>query len=451
MIASGSPVASPLPPGTTILLGALLLVSLLAALGGSGASVAAAYASAAESTAPSFAAERAAAWGLFSVALVPGETLVGGARVWTLVTAAFAEPAPARLAAHAALVAFLGARSELPAGRHTQSRVLRTALLAALLAGLVAAAGRLAAFMSSGREALLYAPLFGSGPLVGALAVLAFEVHGDAHVVSMGAPAAPGGAAGAGAGAGAAPAAVPFLRYSALPLLVVLGAAAAQFWWLVATDAAATAVAVLVSWTYLRLFCHHGDGLVGDARAEFEFLQMFPGPLRVALRPLEKAGSATLRPLLVQLAALVAGAPAARAAAGAGAAAAGAQQQLLPLVAPAGAAAQSSSVGAPGSSIYGQAADAPGAGGYTFDTFGSAAAAAAAAAQRIDLHVHLNGSGAGGAAGGGVTADPVAERRREKALRALDKRLADLKSKIRDGGSALSQPQLPQISGSTAP
>ena len=50
-----------------------------------------------------------------------------------------------------------------------------------------------------------------------------------------------------------------------------------------------------------------------------------------------------------------------------------------------------------------------------------------------------------------MTADPVAERRREKALRALDKRLADLKSKIRDGGSALSQPQLPQISGSTAP
>jgi hypothetical protein len=55
------------------------------------------------------------------------------------VAASFAETSGARLALHALLAALLGARAELPVGRHTSAHVLRTVLLALLAACLATA------------------------------------------------------------------------------------------------------------------------------------------------------------------------------------------------------------------------------------------------------------------------------------------------------------------------
>ena len=278
--------------------------------------------------------------------------------------------------------------------------------------------------------------------MLGALSVLAFEVYGDAHCITL----------GAGAISGAAAPAVPLLRYAVLPFLVLGGSALSQYFFLVGTDTAATAVAILSAWCYLRFFCRHGDGLLGDTRDEFEFLAMVPGPLRIALRPLAKLCSAMLRPIVVQLAAAVSGGSGADGGAGAPLQ----QQQLvLPLsavAAPAagglplyGAAALQlggvSGVGA-GSSSSGSASSIYGGATILGQSGGAAEGLSAPNLQRIDLHVHLHGGRpTTGPGAGGLAADPVAERRREKALRALDKRLADLRGKLKPN-----MPVLPSVS-----
>jgi len=352
--------------------------------------------------------------GLSVVALVPGQTVLGEMRLWTFITASFVETSLVRFIFSAALIAWLGTRSEAPIGRHTSARIAFTCLLAAFMGGLQTAIGGISAFVSSGKETSLYAPNFGSGPLLGAISVLAFEVYGEQHIFAI----------------GNSP--VPVFRYSLIPLFLVFFSALSQFAWNTATDAFATIAGIVVSWVYLRYFCAHGDGLIGDARAEFEFLNMFPEPLRTALRPIEKMGRVTVKPVLLRMGASCSGKS--------GKPASAAATQLLPTVAPlasigvSGGGPNSSMMGAStvaaGSAIYGVAAE---------SLYGSATAAAA---QRIDLHVQLQGNGGGG--GSALAADPIAERRREKALRALDNRLAALKSKIKTGVSGLSTPSLPQ-------
>lgn len=355
--------------------------------------------------------------GLSVVALVPGQTVLGEMRLWTFITASFVETSLVRFIFSAVMIAWLGTKSETPVGRHTSARIAFTCLLATFMGGLQTAVGGISAFVSSGKETSLYAPNFGSGPLLGALSVLAFEVYGEQHIFAI----------------GNSP--VPVFRYSLIPLFLVFFSALSQFAWNTATDAFATIAGIVVSWVYLRYFCAHGDGLTGDARAEFEFLNMFPEPLRTALRPIEKMGRVTVKPVLLRMGASCSGKS--------GKPTAIAATQLLPTVAPS--ASISVSGGGLNSSISGTASSAAGSAIYGIGAdslYGSTSAA-----QRIDLHVQLQGNGNGNGGGGGaLAADPIAERRREKALRALDNRLAALKSKIKTGVSVLSTVSLPQSS-----
>ena len=74
----------------------------------------------------------------------------------------------------------------------------------------------------------------------------------------------------------------------------------------------------------------------------------------------------------------------------------------------------------------------------TLPSLASSANATAAGDARLGSAAQsssLNG-GTGGIPAVGGTADPVAERRRERALRALDKKLAELRSTMRGGGPA---------------
>jgi len=357
--------------------------------------------------------------GLSVVALVPGQTVLGEMRLWTFITASFVETSFVRFIFSAVVIAWLGTRSETPVGRHTSARIAFTCLLATFMGGLQTAVGGISAFVSSGKETSLYAPNFGSGPLLGALSVLAFEVYGEQHIFAI----------------GNSP--VPVFRYSLIPLFLVFFSALSQFAWNTATDAFATIAGIVVSWVYLRYFCAHGDGLTGDARAEFEFLNMFPEPLRTALRPIEKMGRVTVKPVLLRMGASCAGKS--------GKPSAAAAAQLLPTVAPS--ASISVSGGGSNSSISGTTSSAAGSAIYGVGADSLYGSTSASAAQRIDLHVQLQGNGNGGGGGGSaLAADPIAERRREKALRALDNRLAALKSKIKTGVSVLSTVSLPQSS-----
>jgi len=328
--------------------------------------------------------------------LVPGSALLlGEHNLVSFLTAHFVSPSWALLAAHAGVVVALGWRSEEPAGPHPASRVAGAALVALGAAGLSAYVARLALFMGSANEEFLYKPVAGCGPVAIVAAVLAAEAHGDAPLHAA--------------------AAVPT---SLLPALLLALAAAAQNAG-VSSDALTTLVAGVAAWLYLRHFAAHGDGPLGDAREAFDFINFAPAPLRVALRPLEKVGSAVLRPLVLRAAAAAAGArglaadapppPGAGGAPGAGSAAAA----LYGLGAPPAVAGAASGEGALAAALR--------------------LGAPVGAGTRIDPASF--GRGAGGA-GGVVSADPVADRRRQKALLSLDRRLAEMKDKLRAGGGA---------------
>lgn len=312
----------------------------------------------------------------------------------------------------APLLLALGLKAEVPGGKHPTDRVARTLFIAAFCSGLYLAVFCLFGYMSSGDENWLYTGLHGTGPLAAALAVLAFEVHGDTSV---------------------APSWAPALPYSQLPFLVVGLGYLMQYGLRGGKDAVSTVVGLLASWTYLRFFCAHGDGGYGDQRDDFEFLYLLPPPLRVAFRPLEKLASALLLPVVQRVAAIVSGQQSSGggSSSGNGIPTVGSTAPSAPVTGPA----SSLSVITPGSAVYGS----PAANRQSSD--------AAAASQRIDLHVHLHGRLGTGSSGGSTVADPVAERRREKALRALDKRLSELRSKIKagpgsGGGSSASVPML---------
>jgi hypothetical protein len=128
-----------------------------------------------------------------------------------------------------------------------------------------------------------------------------------------------------------------------------------------------------------------------------------PGPLRVAFRPVEKMSSGLVLPLAKQIG--VALSPL-YTILGAGAGVTGGSFASLPMT------------------VYNSAGASP------LSTVGGASGAGSPPplGSHVDLH-------AGASATGIHVADPVAERRREKALQSLDKRLAELRSKMRGTGA----------------
>ena len=201
-----------------------------------------------------------------SLVLVPGNSLLlGEHNAWSLLTSAFVSQSMTLLALHAGTVFLLGLKSEAPGGAHPPHRVATTFAVALLSAGLLVYCLRLMLFMGSANEDFLYKAVAGCTPLAVVAGVLATEVHGDAPLHSA--------------------FAVPV---SQVPLCLLLLSALLQNSGLT-SDTTTALVAGLVAWMYLRFFAAHsgqGGGL-GDARNEFELLVFVPGPLRVALRPIE--------------------------------------------------------------------------------------------------------------------------------------------------------------------
>jgi hypothetical protein len=73
------------------------------------------------------------------------------------------------------------------------------------------------------------------------------------------------------------------------------------------------------------------------------------------------------------------------------------------------------------------------------------------AAGAAHSYYGAGGSSDPGRAGSAATSDPVAERRRERALKALDKKLAELRSSIRSPGVQASGPAVLSGGGSASP
>jgi len=235
--------------------------------------------------------------------------------------------------------------------------------------------------LGSADENFLYKPVAGCAPLAVVAGVLAVEVYGDTAVHTAAA-----------------------LPVSQVPLFIVVLSLILQHSGL-ASDATTSLSAGVVAWVYLRFFAPHGGpgSPLGDPREEFEALVFVPGPLRVALRPLEKLLSSLFLPLVHRLVGLVGGgAP------------------LLPV----GGGGLPYSLGTveggnPLPPLFGQAVGGGGGGsgsllsGITGTQGGS-----------------VSGLGVGSQGG----ADPIADRRRMKALASLDKRLAEIKLQLTGGG-----------------
>ena len=178
---------------------------------------------------------------------------------------------------------------------------------------------------------------------------------------------------------------LPFPTFDSLPLIVLLVSALSQFTLRVSTDFIPTALTILFVWAYLRFSYVYGVGSVGDTRDEFEFLVLVhPSPLRIALRPLIKLVSAAClkRSCFSDVT--------------------GDGLASLPLAA------------APGSA---------------YANFGGVGTGR-------PIEAGVPGGATAGVGGAGAVADPVAERRRERALRALDKKLAELRTNMVGGKTA---------------
>ena len=335
---------------------------------------------------------------LRSLVLLPGNSLLlGEHNVWSIVTAHFVSQSMTLLALHASVVLLLGQRSEAPGGAHPPQRVATTYGVALATSGLLVYCLRLMLFMGSANEDYLYKAVAGCTPLAVVAGVLAAEVHGDAPLHSAFA-----------------------LPVSQVPLCLILLSGLLQNSGLT-SDTTTALVAGLAAWAYLRFFApHSGLGApLGDGRNEFELLVFVPGPLRVALRPVEKAVSALVMPIVLRLVGACSSGgysppvllpTAALGSSGSAAAAASAAMPHHPAAYPTG-------------TVEGPTQPQPLFGGAA----GSAPAPGLAGASATPLPGGAGLAGAGGS-------DPIADRRRIKALASLDKRLEEIKKQLSGGG-----------------
>lgn len=189
------------------------------------------------------------------------------------------------------------------------------------------------------------------------------------------------------------------------------------------------------AWLYLRYYIYNVSvplpclslmDTVGDSREEMEFLNFLPEPLRIACRPLEKLGSAIFLPIIKSIAKSVNGSSG--------------TNSILPTTSSSssGTFTTSTTVGNTSSSSINNNPS------LSSTIFGAAAAISrnqensTGSGNRMDINLSLltnNGSNSSNkllmstTGSSGPSIDPIAERRREKALKALDKKLAEMKQK----------------------
>lgn len=385
-------------------------------------------------------------FGLKSVlALTPGNTLLGNFYVWNFLTYHFVETEFVKLLLALVILAGFALLAQSATAVHAsqqqhplqkQQALVRLGLTLAFslaLCGLLQMAWNMLKFMTgigaapaegkaragAGYEGYLYTPITGSSGLLAVFAVAAFQAGGDAALAPQ----------------------LPFLTFSLLPLAVLIYSFFCGQLGLGQGDFFAACWCTLISWSYLRFLHHYPEGSAaaavtvpgrpGDLREEFLFELMLPGPLRLPARPFIKlcsafflrltpfswsgAGSSNLLPYT----SLNSAAPATAAGGGIAASAMGGLSNL----------ANSFS-----SSVSSRLLDASGA---SSTAGGSSANAAAAGPAGGTLNAATMGYGTR------VVADPVAERRRQLALAALDKRLAELRATAVVGaGSAAPLPVL---------
>lgn len=331
------------------------------------------------------------------LSLQPGNTLLGDHNIWNVVTFALLEPNIIKLAVSVLLagrLAIIALTPNIDPTRAAAHRVPATVAVSVATAGLALSMGYLMAYMSSGVESYLYRSIYGTGPLLGALSVCAFHAAGDAPAL---------------------PSLAPWLPTSALPLAILVSEFIAQHALRVSRGFAGTLLATGMAWTYLRFWHQYAAGSFGDGRPSFEFIAMLPAPAHPVLRPL----LAVLSSLLLRL-------PLFRFTTGDGMTALPSTSADLPagMGSHGGAAGQRQSPGHALSSGAGATGGPPG-----------------------TLHGSPDASALG--SGGVAVPDAVAERRREKALRQLDRRLAEMRAgRSGAGGIAASSPAAAALAAS---
>lgn len=326
------------------------------------------------------------------LSLQPGNTLLGDHNIWNVVTFALLEPNVIKLAVSVLLagrLAIIALTPTVDPTRAAANRVPTTVAVSVATAGLALSMGYLMAYMSSGVEAYLYRSIYGTGPLLGALSVCAFHAAGDAPAL---------------------PSLAPWLPTSALPLAIVVSEFIAQHALRASRGFAGTLLATGMAWTYLRFWHQYAAGSFGDGRPSFEFIAMLPPPAHPVLRPL----LAVLSSLLLRL-------PLFRFTTGDGMTALPSTSADLP-------AGMGVGVGVGGGPH--------GAVGPRQSPGHALSSGAGATGGPGTPHASPEALAALGGSGGVAVPDAVAERRREKALRQLDRRLAEMRAG-RSGGSGV--------------
>jgi hypothetical protein len=314
-----------------------------------------------------------------------------------------------------ASVAFVLLRMLL--ARWAPARVYVTLGAMLLVAGNLTAVAHLLAYVTTARESWIYLQLSGSDAVVTALALMVHAAEGGAAVFP-----------------------VSNFPVALLPVINVALVAVTDALHITRAIGLVTSSAV-VTWTYLRFFAPvpvapgvEAAGYSGDA---FAALSLFPQQMHAPLRPVNALLSSLFMPVVVKLQTAAAPAYAGSTSRSGSSAAGGAS---LPLSRPSG------------SGVDGPASSAPVSGSYTAIAVGSPGPSSSAS-SRIDLHLHLHGTGrlAGNAASPvGAPSDPVAERRRERALKALEQRLNETQQKFRKQGDVIERSGVATASTPTA-
>lgn len=278
-----------------------------------------------------------------SVALIPGQTLLGSHLIWNVVTGMMVETSLPLVFFVVGFVVLFGSHAERLMGALQYGACL---LFATFVPGTMISMGALFFYISTQREKFFYGETNGSLGLCAAIAVMLHESAPTTVIM--------GG-----------------LLASHLPLTLMVFACVCQFLLGVSHAASLAGLGLIAAWMYLRFFKIQEDGSWGDRRSDFEFATLFPEATRPVVRPLfNLLGAVLLR---------------------------------IPCLQP---------------------------------------SAAPANGRKLEV-VPSGASGDSAGPSAPVAADPVAERRRARALKALDQKLAEMSSK-RGKGLATS-------GGATAP
>lgn len=354
--------------------------------------------------------------------LRPGHTLFGDFQPWNVITYLFLEASYFRLLFNLFNIIAFARRVEAPTGQLRPSIVFKAILKPVLFAAVLMFFMKTYKYTVTFSESELYNGIYGTSPIIVAYSVLVWQQYGDKPVMTF----------------------LPtFCTGNYIPTIVLLSIWILEVILRWSKDFPLSFITFFVSWVYMRFFAENinqdyiGNGrLIGDAKETFQFITLLPPPLRFLVRPIDRLVSSFCLPILRKVVVAL-----------------NRSDDVVLLM---------------DSNPRPQSASTFSLGSYTIQVNNTSNPTSLVSTPVPSMSTPHGGPGsspvtfppsghavsseAQGYAIASVTGlgDPVADRRREKALKALDKRLSSMRQKLKGTNVAPVIPVAPPIAAPIA-